>query len=249
MPEEISGYEKVSAFDLFIQSDTCANELFNFDSVALTVQTDISRLFIDVDRPFMSIPPVLDGVIKKSTFYGKPVFLDDTFPDEIAISNLLRRYYLPFHEAIDKTIEAGGIEFILECHTMMAVGPDISPDPGKPRPMVMLENAVAHNGRTIKTCDDPVAAGLLECLEKSLFRENASIAQKYVVGSRPSEGHIMKRLANGKIPIIKMSITRALFLNEEYFNTDYMRVDELRISYLKKLIWTAVEKFFRKILA
>jgi N-formylglutamate deformylase len=247
VPDEVSGYETVSDFDLFMQSDSCANELFNFnDDVALTMHTDISRFFMDVDRPYMALPPHRDGVIKKTTLYGKPVFLDDLFPDEIAISNLLRRYYFPFHEAIDNIISAGRIEFILECHTMMPVGPNISPDPGKPRPIVMLENMVSKKEKIIKTCSNSVAAGLLECLEKSLFKEDATIAQKYAMGSEPAEGYIMKRLADVNIPILKLSVTRALFLNEEYFSTDYMRVDELRISHLKRLIWGAVEKFFYK---
>ena len=250
VPDEISGYEAVTSFDLFIQSDSCANDLFNFnDNVASTINTDISRLFIDLDRPYTALPPILDGVVKKTTLYGKPVFYDDMFPDEIAITNMLQRYYFPFHEAVRKIIDTGRIDLILECHTMMAVGPKISHDPGKPRPIVILENRVSHDDTVIKTCGDDLTASLLEYLGKSFFKEESTIAQKYAIRSEPSNGFILKRFGAGKIPVIRLSITRSLFLNDVYFSSDYMRVDELRIMHLKQLIWSAIEKFFIKNIA
>ncbi|TFH42908.1 MAG: hypothetical protein E4G96_02420, partial [Chrysiogenales bacterium] len=99
IPEELSGYEAVGTFDLFIQSDSCANEIFSFgDRVTGTVDTGISRLFVDLDRPYTALRPGQDGVIKRTALDGKSVFIEDQFPDEIAIANILQRYYLPFHE-------------------------------------------------------------------------------------------------------------------------------------------------------
>jgi N-formylglutamate deformylase len=228
-----------------MQSDTCANELFAFgDLVACSLETDVSRLFIDLDRPFTSIPPERDGVIKKTTLNGKPVFREDHFPDNIAISNMLRRYWVTFQDATGKIIDTGGVKLILDCHTMMAVGPEISPDPGKPRPIIRLEHNIEHNGETISTCGDGLAAMFMEQLSKSLSGEDETVADKFVTSEEPSKGYILNTYGAGKVPMIRLSLSRSLFLNDAYFNFDYLRVDELRIRHLRGLLWEAIEKFF-----
>jgi len=250
VPEELSGNEAVSRFDLFIQSDTCANDLFNFgDRVAGTIDTDVSRLFIDLDRPYTALPPNKNGVIKKMTLYGKPIFREDLFPDEIAISNMLQRYWFPFHDAVKKIVSSGGIRLILECHTMMAVGPEISRDPGKPRPIVMLEHITETRGAPVKTCDSGLVTGMMEQMKKALSGEENTIAEKFVVSDQPSGGFILGNYGTSAIPMIRLGISRALFLNDTYFSYEYLRVDELRIRRLGSLLWAAIEKFFYKTIA
>ncbi len=247
MPEEFSGYEAVSKFDLLIQSDSCANDLFSFgDSVAGTIDTDISRLFVDLDRQYMAVPPARDGVIKKMTLYGKPVFRDDFFPDEIAISNVLRRYWLPFHDAVRKIMETGGLRLIIECHTMLAVGPTISRDPGKPRPIILLEHIIEGAGSTVETCDQEVTASLMDHLKKAFAGVEDSIVEKFTMAAEPSPGFIHRQYGKGSIPMIRLSLSRALYLNDKYFSYDYMRVDELRIRQLRDLLWASIEKFYYK---
>jgi N-formylglutamate deformylase len=247
VPDELAAYETLNEFDLFIQSDACANDLFYFDTaVSGMIKTDIARLFIDVDRPYTELAGAGNGVIKKTTLDSRPIYNDGVFPDEIAIANMLKRYYFPFHDAIKKSIEAGGIELILECHTLMAVGPKLSDDPGKPRPLVLLEHMTRRDGSVVYTCGEDIAYSLLEYLEKSLDKEEGTIAQKYAVREGPSEGYILRTYGKGGIPLIRVSISRSLFLNDTYFNPDYLRVDELRINHLKKMLWEALEKFFLK---
>jgi len=228
VPEELSGYESVSKFDLFMQSDTCA------------------RLFIDLDRPYTALPPVQDGVIKKSTLYGKPVFRENLFPDEIAISNVLRRYWFPFHDAVKKIITMGNIKLILECHAMMAVGPKISRDPGKPRPIVRLDSSISGKDGIASTCGIEIVRSFMEHLKKPLAREQETIAEKFTIGDGPSGGFILTQYGAGPVPMIRLSISRALFLNDTYFSYDYLRVDELRIRQLRDLTWEAIEKFFNR---
>jgi len=247
VPEEFAGYEAVSKFDLLIQADTCANDLFSFgDRVAGTIDTDISRLFVDLDRQYKSLPPVQDGVIKKSTLHGKPVFRDSLFPDEIAISNVLQRYWFPFHEAIRKIRETGGLRLILDCHTMLAVGPAISRDPGKPRPIILLERIISSREQSISTCDPEIAASLMEHMKKSFSGVEGTIAEKFTTSGDPSPGYIHRHYGNGPIPMIRLSLSRSLFLNDTYFSYDYMRVDEIRIRQLRDLLWSAIEKFYLK---
>lgn len=247
VPEELAGYEAVSRFDLFLQSDTCANELFSFgDRVAGTVDAAVSRLFTDLDRPLTALPPDQDGVIKKSTFLGKPVFRDGLFPDDIAIANVLRRYWSPFHDAVRKIIDTGGIRLILECHTIMAVGPKFSRDPGKPRPIARLEHMIPSDGGAAITCAPALALGLIDSLKKSLSGEEETIAEKITVSREPSGGFILSRYGGEAVPMIRLSLSRALFLNDRYFNIDFLKVDELRIRHLRELVWEAVERFFSR---
>ena len=249
IPEELSGYEALTRFDIFMQSDACANDLYSFaDLVAATVDTDISRLFIDLDRPYNLLGTDRDGVIKKSTRFGKPVFKDGHFPDEIAIANMIQRYWVPFHDAMKKIISTGSVRFILDCHTMMAVGPRIARDPGKPRPLVLIEHLVKGKDGSRETCTPGMARALMDQMERSFSDEEYTIAEKFVLSGEPSGGYIMNHLAEGTVPILRLSLSQSLFLNDTHFSYDYLRVDELRIRHLKNLLWGAIERFYHKCL-
>lgn len=248
VPSELLGHEAVNEFDLFIQSDTCANELFAFDkNILAKIDTNISSLFIDLDRPFNAIPPGNhDGVMKLTTFNEKKIFREKTLPDDLAISNMVKRYYLPFHETIEKIIKTGDVRLILECHTFMAVAPRTARDAGAPRPVILLENQATYNNETVNTCDDPLTLNLLDTLRKAFSNENESIIEKCLLSKYPSKGHILNTYGPGNIPMIRLSLSKALFLNDDYFSYDYLRVDEIRIMQLKEKLWSAIERFYRK---
>ena len=250
VPEELSGYQAVNDFDLFIQSDSCANEIYSFGNrVTGTINTDISRLFMDLDRPYTALPPAQDGVVKKSTLFGKPVFRGDIFPDEIAISNMLHRYYFPFHQAIKKIIDTGGIRLILECHTMMAVGPARSPDAWKPRPTVLLEHRAGGGTSSEGAGERDLAESLMGCLEKPFSGEEGTTAGKFIVRIDPSPGYILNNYGAAGPPMIRLSLSRSLFINDRFFSYEYLRVDDLRIRDLRDMMWEGIEKFFDKNLA
>ena len=66
IPEELSGHEAVTPFQIFFESDSGADLLFSANSDAGSfLKPDISRLFVDMDREFrMLYPATADGVIK-----------------------------------------------------------------------------------------------------------------------------------------------------------------------------------------
>ncbi len=247
VPEELAGYEAVSRFDLFMQSDTCANDIFSFgDLVAGTVDTETSRLFVDLDRPYTALRPGQDGVIKKETLDGKPVFKGDHFPDEIAIANILQRYYLPFHDTVKKIIDTGGVELVLECHTSMPVGPKRARDAGNPRPLVLLEHTVRGKGGPVETFDPGLAEALEAHLDKCFQGEECTVTRKIIASPAVSEGYILTRYGTGPVPMLRLSLSRALFLDDSHFSFEYMRVDERRLRHLRELLWSALSGFFRK---
>jgi len=193
VPEELSGYETLNDFDLYYQADTCANELFFFKNAAVKIGTSISRLFVDPDRPYNAVPPLTeDGVIKSMTLDCKDIFKDSTLPDEIAISNILKRYYFPFHESIEATLKKN-IKLIIECHTFMSTAPKSARNHGKPRPLVLIENIINIDKGNKKTCDDSLAENLAARLNKSFRNEEGTVIKKISLSQKPSGGYILKK--------------------------------------------------------
>lgn len=247
-PEELSWNEELDDFDLFFESDACANELFSFGEQGMAVMdTQVSRLYVDLDRPPYSLPPRTDdGVVKKETPTGKRIYPGKSYPDEIAIANILKRYYLPYHRTIEKIIASGEPRLIIECHTMMAVGPRNSHDPDAPRPLVTVSTKARRGGGAeFKTCPDELARELLRGMEKALADEDATVAERFLLNNPAFEGHILPAYGGGKIPMLRLSISRSLFLNDRYFNYSRMKVDALRLQTLRKKIWGGIERFFK----
>ena len=248
VPDELSGYEQIDKFGIFIESDVCADELFGLEGGnAAKINTDISRLFIDLDRPVKSVSAeTADGIIKKETQSGRKIFKDTMFPDEIAISNILRRYYKPFHDTIEKIIKTGGIKLIIECHTMMPVGPRNSPDAGKPRPLINIENIAKTESGSVRTCPDELTHELSSIFNKIFSDEESTVAGRTSLNNPKTGGCILNKYGASGIPMIKFSLSRSLFLNDKYFSYDYLKVDDLRIGELKSNICSGFEKFISR---
>lgn len=248
VPDELSGYEQIDKFGILIESDVCANELFYLDDGnAVKIKTDISRLFIDLDRPLKTVSAYTDdGIIKKETVSGRKIFKDKIFPDEVAVSNILRRYYKPFHDTVEKIIKTGGIKLIIECHTMTPVGPRKAPDAGKPRPLINIENIAKTENGSVRTCPDELTGELSLIFNKIFSDEEPTVAGRTSLNNPKTGGHILNKYGTAGIPMIRFSISRSLFLNDKYFNYDYLKVDDLRINELKGKISAGIEKFISK---
>ena len=197
---------------------------------------------------FGNLPPIRPGHAQSGQFFGKPVFRNDHFPDDIAIANMIQRYWAPFHDTINKIINTGSLRLILECHTMMAVGPKMSRDPGKPRPLFMIEHLVREKEMSRETCSTGMAGGLMEQVEKSFAGEKNTITEKFVISDTPADGFIMKSYGNRGIPMLRVSLAQSLFLNDAHFSYDYLRVDDLRIQHIRKSMRESIERFCHKCL-
>jgi N-formylglutamate deformylase len=248
IPEELSGYEQLIDFDLLHESDACANEIFSFrDETIALVDTYISRLFVDMDRDPLGIPRLEgDGVTKKRTSQGSSVFGDGLFPDEIALAAMVRRYHVPFHDTVAKVLRTGDIRLILDCHTMMAVGPGGAPDSGMPRPLVSVQNTVDTEKGIAATAPDDMALGLLESLGKEFESETVTVARRFSHNAPHFSGFIMKKYGLAKVPLLRVSLSRALFFNDRYFSYEYLKVDPLRIEGIRTCVLKALEKFIAR---
>ncbi len=247
VPEEMADYSTLTEFDCFIEADTSANQIFNLSTETLGfIDSEVSRLFIDLDRPPYSMPPVSqDGVIKKETSGGKAIFGEDCFPDEIALASMLKRYYFPFHSAIEKIMKSGEPAMVLECHTMMPVAPERAPDAGSPRPLIFIEDMVETRRGAVRTCPTRLSAGFMEELEKSFRDEDATAAGRAITGQPEKNRYVLGKYGRDNIPMLRVSISRSLFLNEKDFSYEFMSVNPLRIEDLREKFLTALRRFMK----
>lgn len=248
IPEELVGYEDVSPMDIFFDSDAGAESIFCDESLVLkAVSTDISRLFIDLDREYRMLPPLTDdGVIKTRTSMNRDVFKKNYHPDEIAISNILQRYYSPFHAEIRNSITKIKFSAIIKCHTHMAVGPACSPDSGMPRPLILTGYTAATESGIKQTAPLDMAVELAVNVSKILGREGETVSDIFRVTDTDRNGFIMKHYSMSRIPVLNLSISRSLFLHEKYFNIDKMEIKRDRLDHIKFLVFSGLNKFYRK---
>lgn len=247
VPEEMADYSTLTEFDCFLEADTSANQIFNLSHETLGfIDSQVSRLFIDLDRPPYSMPPVSqDGVIKKETSGGRDIFREDCFPDEIALASMLKRYYFPYHSTIEKIMKSGEPAFVLECHTMMPVAPERDHDAGAPRPLILIEDMVETRRGEERTCPPKLSEGFREELAKSFRDEDTTAAGRSVIGEPGKGRYILGKYGRGDLPMLRVSLSRSLFLNEKDFSYEFMSVNPLRIEDLREKFLSALSRFMK----
>ncbi len=247
VPDEMIGYEDVTRHDIFFESD-CGADLLYTDSggVESVIRSDISRLFVDMDREFRMLYPASDdGVIKTRTSMNRDVFRPGCYPDEIGISNILKRYYFPFHERVRNILKTGRIKLILECHTHMPVGPENAPDRGMPRPLVMTGYTAATDDGIAKTASPDMAMDLASIMGRIFSGEGDTVAGDFRVTGN-SSGYLMKNYGTHGIPMLQISISRSMFMNDRYFDLEALSFDRNRMERLRGMFTGGLARFSGK---
>lgn len=244
VPDELAGYENLSTQDIFFESDAGANTIFNSSATAeQPISSAMSRLFIDPDREFSQLyPKTSDGVIKMKTSMNLEVFKKNCYPDEIAISNILDRYYFPFHESVRNAVNRRKIKTIIECHTHAAVGPLNARDPGMPRPLVLTGYLAHSETGTGRAALPGMASELAAIIGRLMMKEGDTVADKFRTVRHDSSGCLMQ-LYGTVVPMIYLSVSRALFLNDRDFRLEDLTIDQARLLRLGKIINSGLEKF------
>jgi N-formylglutamate deformylase len=134
------------------------------------VASDIARALIDLNRAPDDIGG--DGVIKSHTCWNIPVYRK--FPDKKLMKVLLDRYYFPYHGNLSAGGKNPAIRLGIDCHTMLAVGPPLGPDPGRERPLVCVSNADG-------TCPQEWIKGLADCFAE-VFKQRIAINSPFQGG-------------------------------------------------------------------
>jgi formiminoglutamase len=239
IPAEISDRVCISKKDLFEDGDAFTREIYGIrDEVQAFVETDIARAFIDLNRETSDRPPHNpDGIIKSKTCHGQPIYSPELFLDEAIIESLIQKYYDPYHNKIRDLLHTEKeIQLALDCHTMEPVGPSISSDEGKERPLLCLGNNYG------KSCPDEWVQKLAEC-----FQESFNLKEGEVKINEPfAGGHITRKYGNDPIPWIQIEMNRKLYLSAPWFDNKSFTVNPNRLNQIREAFKTGLIFFCRQ---
>jgi len=103
IPEEVAGRFALLPEEISWYCDPATKILFDFGHrVESSIDTPISRMVIDLNRPPLPLPPRdPDGIIKVRTVDGRQVYLPGRLPDMDLIHQLMLKWYFPYHQRID----------------------------------------------------------------------------------------------------------------------------------------------------
>ncbi len=139
VPEVIRPRLRLDEDDLRYYCDPRTRGIFGFgDRVAASIDTPVSRMVVDLNRPPLPLPlrdP--DGIIKVRTIDGKDVYRPGQVPDMRLIHELLRTYYFPFHQRIDELIDRHPVRIAFDCHSMLPAGSMLPEGCRKSTPVIL----------------------------------------------------------------------------------------------------------------
>ena len=217
------------------------------DRVAAYIDTPVSRMVVDLNRPPLPLPlrdP--DGIIKLRTIDGKEIWRPGQVPDMHLIHRLLMAHYFPYHQQIDELIDRHPVGIAFDCHSMLPYGSENQKDAGKVRPLICLSNngdrkGLAKKG-SIATCSEEWISTLAD-----VFREEFSLDNEVAINNPFSGGFISNAHYWHKgIPWIQIEINRALY--EPAPSTSRPGQDtEGRALLLKEKIWKVLTVFWDRV--
>ena len=240
IPQELESRLCIMEQDLFDDRDPFADKIYDVrDKVEKVVSTHIPRTFVDLNRSLQEMPPENpDGIIKSTTCHQKPIYMRGKEPDERLQKILIDRYYMPYHREIQRAIMQLDLQLCLDCHSMAAVAPTISPDDtGEKRPSFCISN---QDG---KTSSEEMMELLASCISKSF-----SVSMDQIGLNVPFKGgHIVKTYGMMPVPWIQVEINRDMYLSERWFDADSQSFRDSRLQQLNSMFELTLESFFKRI--
>ena len=244
VPAELRGLINLSRKEIIFNSDPHTRLLYGFnDRVEAVVDFDISRVFVDTNRPPYDYPPrAQDGVTKVITQDGTPVFRKGQVPGREVIAALLKNYYYPFHGQLTRALNTLPIWSAFDCHSRLPKSPPVRAAPGRPRPIFCLSNRGDLNGKP-KT-----AGGLVTCPPEWLPALARSFQTEFegegkVAMNDPFRGGFISvaHYRRSRVPWVQVEINRGLY------ETPDRETDEKRLAELRERIFSAMANFWDEI--
>jgi len=212
-PESVRSRLLLTEDDLSFYSDPLTRTIFGFqDRVAAYIDTPISRMIVDLNRPPLPVPlQDPDGIIKTKTFDNRDIYRPGEVPDLHLIHSMVLSHYFPYHQKIDDFLDKSLIQIAFDCHSMLPIGSVNQIDAGKPRPLICLGNNGDCQGEeregTLATCSREWIHLLAECFRQEFNSEDAVAFNKPFSGGFISNAHFWRK----GIPWIQIEINRILY--------------------------------------
>ncbi len=239
VPSEIASRLCITPKDQFEDGDALTREIYGIkDDVLTCMEGSIARAFVDLNRDVNDRPPKNpDGVVKSMTCLGKPIYHSGQELDQSLIEELLQKYYKPYHDLIRKTLDSNNeIKLMLDCHTMEAVGPQISPDSGKTRPKFCLGSNFG------KSYPEEIVQRMADCIRTAFELKEEDV----VIDAPFAGGHITRTYGNKPIPCIQIEMSRILYLTDPWFDRDKLTVVTHRLEQLQQCFKNTLKQFFNE---
>jgi len=240
VPPELDGRLALRQQQIQYYCDPATRELYGFgSSVEAFIDTRISRMAVDLNRPPLPLPPRdPDGVIKTRTIDGKPVYRAEGFPALTLIHRLMMAWYFPYHQRIDELIDQRDVQIAFDCHSMLPFGSGDQKDAGRKRPLICLGNNGDRKGRAkkhgITTCPGSWVHALAE-----EFREEFSLGREVTINNPFSGGFIANAHYWRKgVPWIQIEVNRLLY--EPGFSSEQSGT----VNTLQEKIWRVLTRFW-----
>ena len=234
----------LSRSDIFSDGDPLTREIYDFrHQVAYYFETTIARATVDLNRSPDDLPPAnQDGVVKSHTVTGKGIYRKNRVPSKDTVRLLLKKYYKPYHDGLEKRSKERRLFCGLDCHTMLDRAPHNSPDPEKRRPFICLSNrgdqlGIKVRGRRL-TCPPEMLHSLRRCLQEQFPEEAHSIT----LNNPFLGGHIVRQHSR-HLPWIQIELNRRSYLSPEWYNPDNLEVCHRRIAHLRRNLFEAIRNF------
>jgi formiminoglutamase len=162
-------------------------------------------------------------VIKSATCYGARIYHAGAEPDDELVTELLERYYYPYHTALKRAATDPRVKLALDCHSMAAEAPLIAPDRGGRRPLFCLGNADGL------TCPNDLLKNL-----RRVFADAFDCELNDVRLNHPFKGSFMTRShARGKVLWAQVEMNRSLYLDSNWFQREPLEEKPARLQYLR----------------
>ena len=234
--------------ELCYYCDPFTRSVFGFeDRVAAYIDTPISRMVVDLNRPPLPLPPRdPDGVIKVRTIDGRNVYRPSLSPDINLIHHLLKTHYFPYHQRIDELIDQQPVMIAFDCHSMLPYGSADQKDAGKSRPLICLGNNGDRRGRarkgSIATCEGEWITTL-----EGVFREEFSFNREVAINNPFSGGFISNaHFWHKGIPWIQIEINRSLYEPDGSSPYTPKEIPD-RVIWLQEKIWNVLTIFWNRV--
>ncbi|MBW1735631.1 MAG: N-formylglutamate amidohydrolase [Deltaproteobacteria bacterium] len=175
IPEQMRTVLALSDLEIRDSTDLGTREIFASLEAEYVLCARWSRLVVDLNRD----PRRLDskGVIPLVDYFGRPVYLGDSLPDQREAEERLRNYYRPYHNILKEALARPRVRGLIDCHSLTGTGPPMAPDAGRKRRDVVLSNNGDQDGNTAPgmgpvTC----APELLDRVKNSFLRAGFSVS-------------------------------------------------------------------------
>lgn len=195
VPPELRALCRLSPDQIRADGDEFSTEIYGplQGEVSGFIQADIARAVIDLNRAEDDIRK--DGVVKTHTCWDVPVWRKPLNDKQIAA--LLARHHRPYHHGLRQLAKSRIARLGVDCHTMVAFGPPVGPDPGIERPQVCL------GGLAGKACPTEWLETLKDCFQAH-FPGEVTIDQPF------AGGHITQQMSQ-LMPWVQLELSRGDF--------------------------------------